>query len=59
MSPMRSLREHGGAYMAACVPMDICFIDRSAYAAMPATGVDAVAMAAMKANAAEKVDGRE
>ena len=34
-----------GAYMAACAPIEISFIGKSAHAAMPATGVDAIAMA--------------
>ncbi len=34
-----------GAYMAACAPIEISFIGKSAHAAMPDTGVDAIAMA--------------
>lgn len=34
-----------GAYMAACIPIDIAFLGRSAHAALPAGGVDAIAMA--------------
>ena len=34
-----------GAYMAACLPIDIRFSGLSAHAAMPSTGVDAIAMA--------------
>ena len=34
-----------GAYMAACIPIDIRFTGLSAHAAMPSTGIDAIAAA--------------
>ena len=51
-----------GAYMAACAPINIAFIGRSVHAAMPATGVDAIAMAVraygeMKRAVAEEAGG--
>jgi len=52
-----------GAYMAACAPVSIAFIGRSAHAAMPDAGVDAIAMAvraydAMKRAVAEEAGDR-
>ena len=54
---------HQGPYMAACVPVDIVFSGRSAHAAFPEAGVDAMAMAvkaygAMRQAVAEEAGGR-
>ncbi len=34
-----------GDYMAACIPLSICFFGKASHAAIPAQGVDAIAMA--------------
>ncbi len=52
-----------GAYKAACAPIEISFIGKSAHAAAPETGVDAIAMAvqaygAMKQAVANEAGGR-
>ena len=51
-----------GAYMSACIPVDVTFLGRSAHAAMPEQGVDAIAMAvraweAMRQVVAEEAGG--
>ena len=61
--PAGTLGIHDGAYMAACIPVDIAFHGRSAHAALPHCGVDAIAMAvraydAMKRAVAEEAGDR-
>ena len=43
--PVGTVGIRDGAYMAACLPLDITFHGRSAHAALPAGGIDAIAMA--------------
>ena len=62
--PTGTLGIRSGAYMAACIPIDIIFHGKNAHAAMPHCGVDAIAMAveacpAMARAVAEEAGGRE
>ena len=55
---------HAGDYQAACIPATIRFYGRSAHAALPHRGIDAVAMAVdaytrMKARVAKLAEGRK
>ncbi len=61
--PAGTVGIHPGDYMAACAPVNIAFNGRQGHAAMPETGVDAIAMAvrawsAMKGAVAEEAGGR-
>ncbi len=52
-----------GAYMAACIPIELSFIGKSGHAAMPETAVDAIAMAVracprLKAMVEEEAQGQ-
>ena len=37
---------HSGDYMAACIPLTVCFLGRTSHATIPEGGIDAIAMAA-------------
>ncbi len=61
--PTGTVGIHAGDYMAACAPVNIAFTGRQGHAAMPETGVDAIAMAvraweAMRRAVAEEAGDR-
>lgn len=61
--PAGTVGIHAGPYMAACIPLSITFLGRSAHAATPESGIDAIGLAVrayeeMKRAVAEEAGGQ-
>ena len=57
--PTGTVGIRAGAYMAACTPVDIAFFGRSAHAALPDSGIDAIAMAVRAYEAMKRIVAEE